>query len=130
MGLIVSAGAAYQAIGLAPEPQQNKRVARPQGLVRALFPLWVTILILLVTRIKQLGINGLLKMKKPAWDLELGSIGTFSVSPSLVVSLREIFHTPVSWSHAFLFIPSIIPFSWRRLFHLQSLACPVVPWPR
>ncbi|WP_045826158.1 L-lactate permease [Teredinibacter turnerae] len=87
---------------------------RPQvslgALLKASFPLWGTVLLLIVTRIPQLGIKELLLLKEPAWILELGSLGVLSVSASLVVSLQSIFNTPETWSHSLLYVPSFIPF--------------------
>jgi L-lactate transport len=80
------------------------------ALVKASFPLWGAVLLLIITRVPQLGIKPLLLLTEPAWSLELGSLGVVSVSPSLVVSLQGIFGTPQSWSHSLLYVPSIIPF--------------------
>ena len=92
-----------------------------RAVVRALFPIWATVLVLLVTRIPQLGLRGLLTSATPAWDVSLGSLGNFSISPSLVLSLRGIFGTDTDWTHQALYVPSLIPFilisvlSWRLL---------------
>jgi lactate permease len=87
-------------------------VAKPTGknLFKASFPIWGTLLLLLITRIPQLGIKNLLTSTHPWWSQPLGPFGEISVSPSLVLSLKNIFNTPVSWSHSFLYIPSILPF--------------------
>lgn len=79
-------------------------------LVKATFPLWGTVLLLVITRIPQLGLNGLLRATEPSLDLALGSVGTFSLSPALVVGLSNIFGTSESWSMQLLYVPSLIPF--------------------
>ena len=84
--------------------------AKRSNLILATFPLWGTILLLLITRLPQLGIKQLLTMTDPALHLNLGSIGTFNISPSLVVGLDNIFGTSESWSHALFYVPSLIPF--------------------
>jgi lactate permease len=79
-------------------------------LVSASFPLWSAVLVLIITRIPQLGIKALIISSTPSLDLTLGSFGVFSISPALVVSLRNILSTTESWSLQLLYVPSIIPF--------------------
>ena len=81
------------------------------SLVKASFPLWGTILVLVITRIPQIGLKNLLNLVEPAAILSLGSLGVFSISPSLTIGLNGIFGTAVSWSHRLLYVPSIIPFA-------------------
>ncbi len=88
----------------------SDRAPGPAELARATFPLWGTIVILVITRIPQLGLKALLNLEEPALRLALGSLGEFSLSPALSLGLSEIFGTTVSWSHKLLYVPSIIPF--------------------
>jgi lactate permease len=83
---------------------------KKSNLVLATFPLWGTILLLLITRLPQLGIKQLLTMTDPALHLNFGSIGIFNISPALVLGLDNIFGTSESWSHALFYVPSLIPF--------------------
>jgi lactate permease len=76
----------------------------------ALTPLIVTIAILLVTRIPVLGLRGVLTSPAPNLSLSLGAFGELTVSPTLVVQLRNILGQGLNWSHAVLYVPSIIPF--------------------
>ncbi len=78
------------------------------ALLRASFPIWGTVLVLLLTRMTPL--NAYLKATAPAWTLHLGSLGDLSVSAGLVVGLHRIFGSAADWSHPLLYIPSIIPF--------------------
>ncbi len=89
-------------------PTSQKVHARK--LTKALFPLWGTILLLIITRVPQFGIKDLLLLSEPFWSISLGSLGVLSISPALVISLNNIFNTSESWSHSLLYIPSIIPF--------------------
>lgn len=59
-------------------------------MLKATFPLWATVLILIITR--------------------LDTLGELRISPSLVVQWRHIFGTELSWSHAVLYVPSVMPF--------------------
>ncbi len=79
-------------------------------LLKASFPLWGTILILILTRIPELGIKPLLISETPAIHLDLGSLGELSLSASLVIGLERIFHTAVEWTHSILYVPSVLPF--------------------
>lgn len=110
-GLILSLVFAKFGVGLAKE---NAGISHPhvpiRQVVRAAFPIWMTVLLLLVTRVSQLGIKGILSATEPAWQAKLGSLGTFSVSRSLVVGLSGIFGTGENWQHKLLYVPSIVPF--------------------
>lgn len=73
-------------------------------------PLAATVAILLVTRIPSLGLRQWLTAAEPHATLPLGPLGAFSISPSLVVVLRGILGQDTNWTHAVLYVPSIIPF--------------------
>lgn len=79
-------------------------------LMKASFPIWGTIIILVLTRIPQLGIKYLLTALQPSIILKLGTLGIFNLSASGVIGLSNIFNTQTSWSHSLLYVPSIIPF--------------------
>ncbi|MCG8700713.1 MAG: L-lactate permease, partial [Bacteroidales bacterium] len=85
-------------------------VLNAKTLLKASFPLWGTLLLLVITRIPQLGIKPLLTAVQPALNLNLGSIGEFSLSASGVIGLSGIFNTSTDWSHSLLFVPSLLPF--------------------
>jgi lactate permease len=116
IGLVLSVVLAHWGVGLAKEKDRGQgQVSKTNtvpvsALIRASFPLWGTVVLLLVTRIKQLGIKPLLTAAKPAWAAPISHLGTFSVSASLVVSLTHIFGTPSSWKFQILYIPALIPF--------------------
>ncbi len=79
-------------------------------LIKATFPLWGTLLLLVITRIPQFGIQSLLSLKEPSLAISLGSLGELTISSALVVSLNAIFGTGIDWSHRLLYVPSILPF--------------------
>lgn len=79
-------------------------------LVKALFPLWGTLLILIITRVPALGLKRLITLAAPEWTLRLGTLGTFSVSPALVLKLKNILGTPAAWDYSTLYVPGIVPF--------------------
>ncbi len=91
------------------KPEGASAVSAGQ-LVRALFPLWATVLVLLVTRIEQLGIKGFLNDATPLLQVALGSLGDFSTSSSLVIVLGNIFRAESTWTLQVLYIPAIVPF--------------------
>ncbi|BCR04442.1 L-lactate permease [Desulfuromonas versatilis] len=111
-GLVLSAFFAQKKIGLAREEGEVRvanQVSLP-ALVKASFPLWGTVAILLVTRIKQLGVKPLLVSKTPIMEVSLGSFGDLSLSRSLVLSLQHIFGTDAGWAYQTLYIPALLPF--------------------
>jgi len=116
IGFVVSIVLAKKGIGLAPAPEdvqmssaQIENVSRGTVL-RAFFPILGTILLLIVTRIPELGVKDLLNAETPSFDVTLGSLGHFSVSAALVLKLANIFRTPSTWVYNALFVPALIPF--------------------
>jgi lactate permease len=92
--------------------------------LRALTPLIATVGILLVTRIPFLGLRQLLTSEANSISIPLGKLGVFSLSPSLVFQLRGILGEDLHWSHALLFVPSILPFFVAALIALMLYRCP------
>ncbi|MGL1902608.1 MAG: L-lactate permease [Fibrobacterales bacterium] len=116
-GLIFSGIFAKMRIGLkdsgdthASQSIEKAEPVKMGALVKASFPLWGTLLILIVTRISSLGLKGLLTLTEPHASLSLGGLGTFTISPALVVGLKDILYTEYSWSHKLLYVPSLVPF--------------------
>ena len=112
VGLIVTVWLARRHIGLKTEASEapSEAAPAPGDVVKALFPLWGTVLVLLITRIPQFGLRDLLTATTPAWSISMGAMGDFSISASLVVALRGILGTEVDWTHQLLYVPSLIPF--------------------
>lgn len=67
-------------------------------------------LVLVVTRIPELGLKGLLNATEPAFQADLGTLGQLSVSAALVAKLSNIFGTTANWAFNTLYIPAFIPF--------------------
>lgn len=91
-------------------PEDAATVAPRGKLIKAGFPLWGTIAVLVLTRIRQLGLQSLLRLREPRLQLDLGSLGTGGVSAALRLSLEGIFGTEQQWAHELLYMPSIVPF--------------------
>jgi lactate permease len=118
IGLGTTVWLAERRIGLdkAPHPRlpsgAGEQVAS-RALLSATFPLWGTILILLVTRIEQLGLKRLLNVTDPAASISLGTLGDLSISPALVIGIENVFGIPGgdgAWSYRTLYVPALIPF--------------------
>jgi len=75
----------------------------------AVLPLVLLIVILIVTRISQLGIKGLLTNAQAWFGFDLGSTHV-GVSQSLIISIQNILSTSVGWSYKTLYVPALIPF--------------------
>ena len=110
----------------ASSPQLSEVSPLPPGdVLRALTPLIATVGILLVTRIPFLGLRQLLTSEASWISIPLGKLGVFSLSPSLVFQLRGILGEDLHWSHALLFVPSILPFFVAAVLALVALSLPV-----
>jgi len=95
-----------QSAALPPRP--GPLFTRP--VLLALAPLVLTVGILLATRLPALGWRQWLTSTEPQLALPLGGLGTFTASPSLVLGLEGILGEGLHWSHALLYVPSILPF--------------------
>ncbi len=111
IGLVLSVLIAQKGIGLVKEEgaKETNTVSVP-ALIKASFPLWGTVIVLLVTRIKQFGVKPMLVGSAPWIESSLGTLGDFAVSSSLVLSLKNIFGTATAWKYQVLYIPSLVPF--------------------
>lgn len=114
IGLGLSAFLAHAGFGLASAGEaRTARSVAASRLFKALFPLWGTLLILLATRIQQLGLKGLLNQAEPAWTASMGPLGQISISPALVLSVHDVLGVAGadgSWSYKTLYVPALIPF--------------------
>ena len=83
-----------------------------QELMGRTFPLWGTVLLLVLTRIPQIGLKDLLTRKEPNFAIVLGTYGTFQISASLVLQLQDILTYPnMNWKYELLYLPFVMPFS-------------------
>jgi lactate permease len=112
VGLIISMSLAKKGIGLAKEEQgtSTQSAAGPRILIKSTFPLWGTVLVLLITRIGQLGVKAMLTDPTPLFQIGLGSLAQFSVSRSLVLTVKDIYGASSIWEFQTLYIPALIPF--------------------
>ncbi|MGF1657534.1 MAG: L-lactate permease [Verrucomicrobiales bacterium] len=111
VGMVVTIAAARFGFGLHRESSETMRgPIFTRAVVLALIPLLVTVAILLLTRIPQLGLRALLNAREPHLALGLGPVGEFSISGALVLRVVDILGQGLSWTHAMLYVPSIIPF--------------------
>lgn len=75
------------------------------------FPLWGTVLLLVLTRIPQIGIKKQLTRQSPNFEIEFGTFGTFRMSASLVLMLDNILNYPgMNWKYELLYVPFLLPF--------------------
>lgn len=114
-GLLAAGAAARLQLGLPPAPNRHDPSPDP-ALPRAL-PLWAAALpilavvaLLAITRIDALGLKALLNADAPAASLRLGVLGEASITPALVLALREILGTDAAWRMPVLYVPFILPF--------------------
>jgi lactate permease len=84
-----------------------------KALARASFPIWGSVLLLLVTRLPSIGLKEWLTQSEPLVHLRIPGVGPLTISSSLVFQLDvqlSSLDSLAKWSHALLYIPSLIPF--------------------
>jgi len=75
------------------------------------FPLWGVVLVLILTRVDDIGIKPYLTKTEPYFQIVFGTYGDFRLSVSVVFQLRNILTYPnLNWSFAFFYLPFIMPF--------------------
>lgn len=109
LGFALSILFASRGIGLEHTHEQPKLTCSAT-LLKALFPLWGTVLVLVITRIPQFGIKSRLTSTSGGIHLDLGSLGELAISPWLVLNVNHIFSTQIGWSFQMLYVPALIPF--------------------
>jgi L-lactate permease len=97
------------------EDHLGPRKSWSEGYLRELimrtFPIWAVVLILILTRIPQIGIKYYLTLREPYFAIYFGTYGEFRLSVSLVFQLRNILTYPgLNYRYELLYVPFLIPF--------------------
>lgn len=79
IGLIITVFIASKGWGLEKTEQIREKSIPRSRLIKALFPLWGTLLLLIITRVPQLGLKSLLTVTEPNITTNLGTLGTLSL---------------------------------------------------
>ena len=80
-------------------------------------PIWLVILLLVLTRVEQVGLKNVLQDIEPNFSIFLGTFGTFRLSATLVFQLRNILSYPnLNWKFELLYLPFFMPFVLVSLF--------------
>lgn len=78
--------------------------------IKAMTPTLLLIGILIVTRIHQLGLKGLLNSTNVIWEGTLGFLGHITLSDALIVRLSNVFGTLAAADYKTLYVLALIPF--------------------
>lgn len=109
IGLGLSVLAANMGLGLDKRHGEKAEALPTHIVLKALFPLILLMFILIITRIHQLGLKGLLNDTTPILTFSLG-FADFEISRALIFSMKKIFGTDIGESYKTLYVPAIIPF--------------------
>lgn len=118
IGFLLSIWLAKRKIGLAKEEGLSEPGAgvTAKDLFLAVLPLISLVLILVVTRVPQLGIKGLLRTDAVFFKLNLG-FADLEVTKALKFTLANVLGTPSAESYELLYAPAFIPFFFIILTH-------------
>jgi L-lactate permease len=76
------------------------------------FPIWGCVLVLILTRIPQIGLRRILTSQEPYFEIVFNTYGNFRLSASLVFQLIDILTYPnLNWRYELLYVPFVIPFA-------------------
>lgn len=100
---------------LPPEEELPRAQSGKGGYVLELltrtFPIWGVVLILILTRVKAIGIKDYLIKPAPYFSIHFATYGTFRLSVSAVFQLNNILSYPNSnWKYELFYVPFLIPF--------------------
>lgn len=111
IGLTLSVLLARANIGLTRDrtPSTAQPVPFAQVL-KAMAPTLLLIVILIVTRIHQLGLKSLLNSTALLWQGSLGWLGELSISKALIIELQQVLGTSAQAAYKTLYVPALIPF--------------------
>ncbi|OSX72210.1 hypothetical protein BU14_0457s0003, partial [Porphyra umbilicalis] len=73
------------------------------------FPIWGSVALLALTRVRAVGVGDLLLRRHPHVTLDLRPAGALRVSASAVVSLSDAMTSGQSVSYAALYVPALCP---------------------
>lgn len=110
IGLLISVWVANMGIGLAKtENDLGNEKATFAEVAKALLPTGLLIAILVVTRIQQLPLKGLMN-STAEWISSSIGFANFEITQGLIFALKGIFGTNVATSYKLLYVPALIPF--------------------
>ncbi|STZ75625.1 L-lactate permease [Bergeriella denitrificans] len=112
IGLMISVFAANHGWGLSKDHAKDPNAEKVPfaQVAKALAPLGMLIGMLVVTRIKQLGLKGMLTSSEPWFSFSLPGLSDITVTQSLTVVFANIFGEAVSEKYQTLYVPAWIPF--------------------
>ena len=112
IGLLISVFAANHGIGLSKEYPKDPNAEKPSfgAVAKALAPLGMLIGMLVVTRIKQIGLKGLMTSTEPWFAFSLPGLSDITVTESLTIIFGNIFGSGVAEKYQTLYVPAWIPF--------------------
>lgn len=70
------------------------------------FPVWGVVVLLILTRIEQIGLKQILTDQEPNFEIHFGTFGVFRLSASIVFALKNILTYPnLSWKYELIYLP-------------------------
>lgn len=81
-------------------------------------PIWLTVALLLLTRVDTIGLRSILNDPEPNFDIHLGHLFKFELSASLVVRISDFLkevggsedRNSLEWTYQVLYVPFLLPF--------------------
>lgn len=116
-------GLSKESVNLVEEYSTVIEKVPTKDVFKALLPTIVLILILVITRIQQLGIKGLLRTTEVLFETDLG-FANLTVTKAFKVSLTNVLGTKEAESYELLYAPALIPF-FLTVFLLVALYEPM-----
>lgn len=111
---VVASNALFQSSIIADDllgPRKSNGGGYIMEVILRTFPIWGTVLTLILTRIPVFKIKGILTSQSPYFGIQFGTYGNFRISASVVLQLKNILSYPnINWKYEVFYVPFLIPF--------------------
>ena len=125
IGLVATIFLAQYQVGLPKTKKTQEKTVSAWECIKAFFPLWGIVLLLIITRVDFLPFKAWLNASTPFLDIPFLGLGILKISQNGVLELQGILGTSLDWKHALLYVPSFIPF---LVIGILSFGVLKTPW--
>lgn len=109
----VSVAASQMSLDLTAQVDPDKVWVEPKWLmfISRTFCIWSSVVLLVLTRVPQIGLKDLMTRQDPHFTVDLNTLGQLRVSAALVFTIKNVMRQAfISWKYELLYVPAYVPF--------------------